>query len=52
MVSMNKSKVLFEVQTPISFVATRHSEDVKIYRKNSFISIAFQELQLNKPNQN
>ena len=53
MFSMTESKVLYKVQTPFSFVATRHSdEDVKNYRKNSFVSITFPELQLNKLNQN
>ena len=49
---LTKSRVLCEMQTPFSFVATRHSVDVKIYQKNSFVSITFQELQLNNPNQN
>ena len=48
---MTRSKGLYEVQTPFSFVATRHSgEDVKFYL-NCFVSITFPELQLNKPNQ-
>ena len=37
----------------ISFVATRHSgEDLKFTKKNSFVSIIFSELQLDKSNQN
>ena len=53
MFSMTKSKMLCEVQTPFSFIATRHSgEEVKIYQKKNFVSITFSELYLNKPNQN
>ena len=52
MFSMTESRVLCEMQTPFYFVVTRHSgEDVNIYRKNCFVSITFQELQLNKPKQ-
>ena len=52
MFSMTKSREFCEVQTPFSFVATRHSsKDVKFYKKNSFVSITFPELQLSsKPN--
>ena len=50
MFSLTKTRGLYEVQTPISFVATRYSgEYIEIHRKNSFVSISFPELQLNKP---